>query len=101
MRPSLYPGDSCIFCGSPYTVTHHIFPGSGRRHVSDREGCTCRLCNPHHNMSDHSVHFDKDLDLWLRKDCQARWERREMSESGIGPDEARERFRSTFYESYL
>jgi len=28
-------------------------------------------------MSDFGVHFDKKLDMWLRKDCQRRWEERE------------------------
>lgn len=93
-KPSLYPTDEgCLVCGSPYVVTHHIFPGNGRRQVSDREGCTCKLCNTHHNMSDHSVHFDRTMRLTLQADCQRRWEERE----GKGHED----FIMVFGESYL
>lgn len=96
-KPSLYPVDEgCFICGNPYTETHHCFPGYGRRKVSDREGCTVQLCPAHHNASNHGVHFDRELDRWLRADCQARWEARE----GI-TDPEHNAFRALFHESYL
>jgi hypothetical protein len=76
---------------------HHVYPGNGRRDVSEREGCVVQLCAEHHNMSNHGVHFDRRLDAWLRADCQRRWERRE----GLTGDEAHEAFRSVFGISYL
>jgi hypothetical protein len=94
-KPSLYPTDEgCLICGSPYVVTHHILPGVGRRPISDREGCTCRLCNYHHNLSNNSVHMNRSLDLELRRDCQMKWEQRE----GVTDHEA---FIRVFGESYL
>lgn len=73
-KPSLYPTDNgCFICHSPYTETHHIYPGNGRRLISDREGCTIQLCHAHHNGSAFGVHFDKKLDQWLRMDCERRW----------------------------
>lgn len=93
-KPSLYPTDEgCLICGSPYVVTHHILPGVGRRPVSDREGCTCKLCPQHHNMSNYSVHMNRALDIELRRDCQRRWEMRE----GKGHED----FIRVFGESYL
>lgn len=97
-KPSLYPLDNgCFICHSPYTVTHHIYPGNGRRPVSDREGCTIQLCHNHHNGSGFGVHFDRKLDEWLRKDCQRRWEERE----GLEGEEAHDAFRRLFGISYL
>lgn len=94
---SLYPckGEPrCLICGTTLDLhVHHIYPGSGRREVSDREGCWCYLCARHHNMSDAGVHFNRRLDMELRRDCQRRWERRE----GAGHDE----FRALFGCSYL
>ena len=65
-KPSLYPtDDGCFVCHNPYTVTHHIYPGNGRRPISDSEGCTIQLCNFHHNMSDFGVHFDNRINLFV------------------------------------
>lgn len=100
-RPSLYPDDrTCFVCGSPHVEQHHVYKGS-RRPISDREGCTVWLCHAHHQNHRVGVHYDREFDDWLRADCQRRWEQREMDEAGIGQDEARERFGSRFYESYL
>lgn len=75
---SLYSDEpECWICRSPMVHLHHIYPGTGRRGVSDREGCWVYLCPYHHNMSDHGVHFDKELDAFFRSDCQRRWEQRE------------------------
>lgn len=95
-KPSLYPTDrGCFVCGNPDTVTHHIYPGYGRRDISDEEGCTVRLCNFHHNMSNHGVHADRRLDSFFREDCQRRWEERE-GVSGDGHEAFLERFRITY-----
>ena len=93
-KPSLYPTDNgCEICHSPTTVVHHIYPGVGRRPISDREGCWVLLCPYHHNMSDHGVHFDRELDLHFRRDCQERWMR--------ANDATVDDFIATFGESYL
>ena len=95
---SLYSDEpTCWLCGSPYVHRHHIYPGNGRRQVSDREGCWVYLCGPHHNMSNRGVHFDKELDAFFREDCQRRWEERE----GLVGDEAHDAFREVFGISYL
>lgn len=75
---SLYSDEPmCWLCHRPVVHVHHIYPGVGRRDVSDREGCWVYLCPFHHNGSNHGVHFDKELDAFFRSDCQRRWERRE------------------------
>lgn len=50
----------CMFCGRPREAIHHIFGGPNRR-KSDRFGLIVPLCNAHHNMTNESVHFDKDM----------------------------------------
>ena len=55
------------------------------------------MCGPHHNQSDFGVHFDKTLDMALKKQAQMKWEERE----GLEGEEAHEEFRKVFYESYL
>lgn len=76
MKHSLLSDDKvCYLCKTPNDIhKHHIFFGSGRRALSELDGCWCYLCARHHNMSDKSVHFDRDLDLWLKKICQKKWE---------------------------
>ena len=97
-RPTLYSDEPvCWICKSPYVHRHHIYPGNGRRDVSEREGCWVYLCPAHHNMSDWGVHFDRELDAFFREDCQRRWEERE----GLTGDEARDAFRRKFHISYL
>lgn len=74
-----------------------MFPGNGRRDVSEEEGCWLYLCADHHNMSDMSVHMNRRLDMSLRRDCQRRWEKRE----GLSGDEGHDAFRRVFGISYL
>lgn len=87
----------CWLCHSTNVHKHHIYPGSGRRDISEREGCWLYLCPEHHNMSDFGIHFDRMLDKAIREDCQRRWEKRE----GVEGDPEHKAFRSVFYESYL
>lgn len=65
---------ACHICGTPLDLhKHHVFPGSGRRKVSEREGCWVYLCAAHHNMSPNSVHMDRMMDLALRREVQRKW----------------------------
>lgn len=83
----------CWVCGAENDLhLHHIYEGSGRRKKSTMFGCTVYLCAYHHNMSDHGVHFNKELDLNLKRLCQKRWE--EIYGN-------REAFIKTFGRSYL
>lgn len=66
---------TCYVCGRPAECRHHVFPGSNRAN-SEREGCWVYLCHRCHNMSNRSVHMDRELDRQLRQICQAKYERR-------------------------
>lgn len=83
----------CYVCGTPFNLhRHHVYPGSGRRQISEKYGCWVYLCARHHNMSNAGVHFDKKLDMHLRRLCQEKWE---------GVHGNREEFVMAFGLSYL
>ncbi len=64
----------CYITGSPLDLhQHHVFDGS-RRKASDKWGCWIWLRSDYHNMSDHGVHFDSELDLRIKQETQRRFE---------------------------
>lgn len=66
---------ACLVCGTGYNLhRHHIFYGTSNRKQSEKYGCWCYLCARHHNMSNKGVHFNKQLDLNLKKQAQIQWE---------------------------
>ena len=83
----------CYVCHTTMNLhKHHIYEGTGRRKLSEKYGCWVYLCAYHHNMSNCGVHFNKELDIKLKQECQREWE----AKNG-----GREKFRQTFGKSYL
>ena len=72
-----------ILSGRPTECIHHVFGGTGRRKTSEREGFIVPLTNDEHNMSDTAVHFNKELDLYLKRLCQAKYEETHTREQFI------------------
>lgn len=65
----------CYVCHTPMNLhRHHVFFGPNRRNSEDW-GCWVYLCAYHHNMSDHGVHFDRLLDVAIKRRTQAEFER--------------------------
>ena len=85
MRKSILTDDleHSYLSGIPTNVIHHIFFGNGRRKISEREGFIVPLTPQEHNMSDTAVHFNKDLDLWLKRKCQEEYEKTHTREQFI------------------
>ena len=82
----------CWVCGSEYGLhRHHVYEGVANRPLSEKYGCWVYLCYRHHT-GDQGVHFNKYLDLRLKKYTQ------ECFEAKIG---TREDFRRIFGKSYL
>ena len=71
---------------------HHIFGGTGNRRLSDQYGLTVWLRADWHNMANYGVHFNRELDLKLKRLAQTKWEERFGS---------REEFRKIFGKSWL
>lgn len=53
---------------------HHIFFGAGKRKISENNGFWVWLIPPLHNMSNVGVHFNREFDLRLKRECQAKFE---------------------------
>lgn len=84
--------DHCLFCGSQYVETHHVFFGSANRPIADKYHLVVPLCNHHHTGSGDSPHKNRIIDLTLK--CWAQT----VYENQIG---TREQFRKEFGKSYL
>lgn len=65
----------CYFCRFTYNLhLHHIFGGTANRKQSEKYGFKVFLCGFHHNMSNEGVHFNRELDLKLKRECQRKFE---------------------------
>ena len=87
----------CFICGFPYVHKHHIYPGIGRRELSEHFGLWVYLCPRHHNQAGsyvavHSGMPDgKEIDRKLRVLGQQKFEE----------THTRDEFRQLFGKSYL
>lgn len=93
MKSVLQKEKKCAVCGTTYNLhDHHIFFGTSNRKHSETFGLKVWLCAEHHNMSDQGVHFNKALDLHLKKVAQRKFEEIHGT---------RETFISVFGKNYL
>ncbi len=53
---------------------HHIFEGTANRKLSEEDGMWIWLRADWHNMSDYGAHFNKELDLKLKRIGQKAWQ---------------------------
>lgn len=56
---------------------HHIYHsdmGGATRNISEKQGFWVWLKPELHNMSAYGVHFNKKLDMRLKRECQAKFE---------------------------
>ena len=85
MRKSILTDDfeHSYLSEKPAECIHHIYSGTGRRKISEREGFIVPLTNAEHNMSDNAVHFNKTLDLYLKRLCQQKYEETHSREDFI------------------
>lgn len=65
--------EHCYLTGSPNIHIHHVFGGPNRGH-SEEDGFIVPLHPDMHNMSDKGVHFNRELDLMLKRECQRIYE---------------------------
>ncbi len=63
----------CYVCGTTVNIhTHEVFFGKNRK-KSIEDGCCVYLCGRHHNQSNEGIHFNKELDLKLKRKMEERW----------------------------
>ena len=74
----------CYLTGTTYNLhKHHIIFGTGYRAISDKNGLWVWLTGALHNQSKDGVHFNRELDLQLRRECQAKYEEEHSREEWI------------------
>jgi len=65
----------CYITHSPYGLhRHHIYFGHGNRKISEDNGFWVWLRYDLHNGSSYGVHFNHELDLRLKQECQRKYE---------------------------
>lgn len=81
----------CYITGSINNLhQHHIYMGANRKNA-DKWGCWVWLRADWHNMSNYGVHFNRELDLKLKRECQKKFE--ELYDH--------ETFMKVFHKNYL
>ena len=58
---------------------HHIYGGPNRQ-ISEKNGFYIWLTPAFHNLSDKGIHFDKSLDLSVKRACQREYEKKHSRE---------------------
>ena len=92
MKSVIQSEKECYVCHTIYNLhDHHIIYGTSNRKQSEKYGLKVWLCQEHHTGS-CGVHFNKPLDLHLKKLAQ------EHFEANIG---ARNEFIKVFGKSYI
>lgn len=75
MKSIIQEQKECFVCKTTYNLhEHHIYEGTGRRKQSEKYGMKIWLCGRHHNLSNEGVHFNKELDLQIKRMAQKKFE---------------------------
>ena len=91
MKSILQTEKECFVCKTTYGLEeHHCMYGSANRKQSEKYGLKVWLCHEHHR-GNSGVHFNKELDLKIKKIAQSTFER----------EHTREEFRAIFGKSWL
>lgn len=92
MKSILQEEKECLVCKTTQNLhEHHVFEGTANRKISEQTGLKIWLCAYHHNMSNDGIHFNKELDLSVKRMAQEKFEE----------THTREEFRSLFGKSWL
>ena len=98
----------CVICDRPAEHTHHTLSGSDRKRA-DKYNLTIPLCSSCHNLYRGDkplgwrcdVHGCNKLERLTKIIGQLSREQQIMEENHCSRDEARERFRKEFMESFI
>ena len=81
----------CYVTGSVINLHRHHVYGGPLRQKSEQWGCWVWLRADWHNMSERGVHFNRELDLRIKRECQEAFEKLH----------SHEKFVEIFGKSYL
>ncbi len=83
MKSILQDKKECYITGRTDRLhLHHIYFGANRK-ISDKNGFTIWLIPELHNMSNQGIHFNRDFDLAIKRDCQRKYEENHTREEFI------------------
>lgn len=94
MKSILQTEKECYVCHTTQNLhEHHVCEGgtNGNRKMSEKYGLKIWLCAYHHNMSDEGIHFNKELDLQVKR----------MAQEVFEQTHTRAEWRQAFNKSYL
>ena len=81
MKSIIQSNKECFVCKTTAGLhEHHVFGGTANRKKSEEYGMKVWLCGYHHNLSNNGVHFDKKLDLEVKRIAQNIFEKEYGSE---------------------
>ena len=63
----------CYVCSNTNIHTHEVYYGAKNRTKSIEDGCCVYLCGKHHNLSNQGIHFNKQLDLEVKRKMEIKW----------------------------
>ena len=94
MKSILQSEKECFVCHTTQNLhEHHVCEGgtNGNRKKSEEFGLKIWLCARHHNMSNEGIHFNKELDLEVKRYAQEVFEK----------THTRDEWRQAFNKSWL
>ena len=95
------PNRYCMYCGTAYAERHEVFPGSGNRQISIREGFQVDVCSAHHaELQNNITKWAQEENLRLRQMFQSEWENK-LIDDGCSEDQARYAWIQMIGRSYL
>ena len=87
MKSYIQNTKECYLCRKFYDICndvglheHHIYEGIANRRISEKMGAKIWLCGTHHNLSNDGIHFNKGIDLEVKKEAQELFERKHSRE---------------------
>ena len=91
MNSIVQENKECFVCHTTTGLNdHHIFFGANRK-WSEKYGLKVWLCGRDHNLSNEGVHFNRKLDLYIKRIGQKAFEEKY----------SREKFMQIFGKNYL
>ena len=93
---------NCAFCGRPTNRKHHLVFGRGKRPLADEDGLTIPICDTCHNIGAllERIHENPMAEKLSKMLGQLAYEKAQVA-AGLSEEEAREKFRKRYGESYL
>ncbi len=92
MKSILQNEKKCLVCGTTQGLhEHHVFSGIANRKKSEQHGMKVWLCVKHHTDEKSGVHFNKNLNLSIKRMAQRSFEK----------DHSRDEFIRTFGRNYI